>query len=145
MLEPSPDNPMNIESYSYFISNREQFDSNVQKSITGDCVLSGIQFRSVLNNNVDFDDGRMDLTNSSNVYESKQFHRNKRKEMESSNDFLNNNNNNNNNFQWEERENNISMMITECCISDDRRVNNQSEDRNTPLSLNGKRAKYGNI
>ena len=108
MLEPSLDNPMNIEAYSYFISNPELFDHNTQKSIMGDCILSGIQFYSVISNiagdsgrsNDDLD--RMDLSsnNSNNGNDQKQYIKNKRK-IESDTGMSNSN------YRWEEREESI--------------------------------------
>lgn len=48
MLEPSPENPLNMEAYSYFLSQSDTFDQLVQKSISGGCGISGVKFESVL-------------------------------------------------------------------------------------------------
>lgn len=48
MLEPSAENPCNIEALSYYISDSEKFDKYVQQSIQGNCHISGIRFNSVL-------------------------------------------------------------------------------------------------
>eukprot|EP00598_Pedospumella_elongata_P000935 CAMPEP_0184975386 /NCGR_PEP_ID=MMETSP1098-20130426/6666_1 /TAXON_ID=89044 /ORGANISM="Spumella elongata, Strain CCAP 955/1" /LENGTH=160 /DNA_ID=CAMNT_0027498119 /DNA_START=53 /DNA_END=532 /DNA_ORIENTATION=+ len=43
MLEPSPENPLNMEAYSYFLSQSDTFDQLVQKSISGGCGISGVK------------------------------------------------------------------------------------------------------
>jgi len=48
LLEPSPENPLNMEAYSYFLSQSDTFDQLVQKSISGGCGISGVKFESVL-------------------------------------------------------------------------------------------------
>ncbi len=47
MLEPSAENPLNLEAYSYFVTQPAQFDLNAQKTVAGGCVINGIHFASV--------------------------------------------------------------------------------------------------
>jgi hypothetical protein len=48
MLEPSSENPLNMEAYSYYMSNTRDkvFEQLVHKSIVGGCLISGIAFYS---------------------------------------------------------------------------------------------------
>lgn len=48
MLEPSAENPSNIDALSYYISNGEEFDKCTQRSIQGNFNIAGIRFASVL-------------------------------------------------------------------------------------------------
>lgn len=50
LLEPSAENPLNMEAFSYYISQSDTFEQLAQKSILGGCTISGVKFQSVLNN-----------------------------------------------------------------------------------------------
>lgn len=47
LLEPSAENPLNMDAYSSYISQSDTFEQLVQKSIQGGCIISGIKFSSV--------------------------------------------------------------------------------------------------
>lgn len=46
MLEPSNENPLNLEAYSYYVSRNGQFDANCQLSIRGGWI-SGVLFPDI--------------------------------------------------------------------------------------------------
>jgi hypothetical protein len=47
LIEPSAENPLNMDAYSYYISQSDTFEQLVQKSIAGGCTISGVKFASV--------------------------------------------------------------------------------------------------
>lgn len=47
LLEPSAENPLNMDAYSYYISQSDTFEQLAQKSILGGCNISGVKFQSV--------------------------------------------------------------------------------------------------
>ena len=48
LLEPSSENPLNMDAFSYYISQSDTFEQLVQKSIYGGCTISGVKFSTVL-------------------------------------------------------------------------------------------------
>jgi len=54
MLEPSSENPLNIEAYSYYMSNFSQYEMHTQSSLQGGCIISGMKFtRCLMGGDVD--------------------------------------------------------------------------------------------
>jgi hypothetical protein len=47
LIEPSAENPLNMDAYSYYISQSDTFEQLVQKTIIGGCTISGVKFASV--------------------------------------------------------------------------------------------------
>jgi hypothetical protein len=47
LLEPSAENPLNMEAYSYYITQSDTFEQMVQRTIVGDCTIAGVKFSSV--------------------------------------------------------------------------------------------------
>ena len=64
LLEPSAENPLNMDAYSYYISQSDTFEQLVQKSIDGGCIISGVKFSSVKMT----PDASSRITNNSNNY-----------------------------------------------------------------------------
>lgn len=48
LLEPSAENPLNMDAYLYYISQSDTFEQLAQKSILGGCTISGVRFQPVL-------------------------------------------------------------------------------------------------
>ena len=48
MLEPSAENPLNLDAFSCYLSDPGRFDSQTQKTLSGNCNISGVSFMPVL-------------------------------------------------------------------------------------------------
>jgi hypothetical protein len=48
MLEPSSENPLNIEAYSYYMSNFAMYEMHAQSSLAGGSIISGVKFTRCL-------------------------------------------------------------------------------------------------
>jgi hypothetical protein len=82
MLEPSSDNPLNLDAYQHYISDSLKFDLNAQRSLVGDCRVNNCALPCLLipiaNKTTVNNDGKKTNSNLSNI------------DMSNENEMLNN-------------------------------------------------------